>query len=405
MDNQALVACWGTERCASPQVIEIMKDIFQVCFDYNIHLSLFYIPSRENPADAPSRQLAKGDATLTPRAWELVQQVFGGVGGHTLDLMALDSNAMVSREGTRLRHFTPQASPGTSGVNVFSQQIRSEERCYAFPPIYLIPAVIAFLQERQLYCTLVVPAIVPAPAWLPRLMSFAGRSMVIGYKGDKGVLLYPSAQGYQQDKRGLPWNLCAVSIGVESGALQGLSAVSTIYSHPPCLPSVWCLGDSMVRFLHQAKLSRPSLSSLHLLSISGGTIGQVCQALRHCLSQSTPRLLVIHVGTNAVNKFYASESSLLHTALGDMHRLLTYIYEAACDHSFAVVLSGIVPMPSPVFRARFAILNQEWASVCERRHWRFVSHDNIDPQLHLADGIHLNDAGKRVFLSNFQGLL
>jgi len=236
-------------------------------------------------------------------------------------------------------------------------------------------------------------------------MSLVGKSMVIGYKGDTGVLFYPSAKGYQQDKRGLPWNLCAVGIGVDSLTLQGLSHVTTLYSQPPCLPTVWCIGDSMVRFLHQAKRSRPSLSSLHLVSIGGGRIGQIYQAFRHCLSQSAPWLLVIHVGTNDVNKFYTSESSLLHAALGDLHRLLSLIYEATCGRSFAVAMSGIVPMPSPVLRARFDILNQECERVCARRHWRFVTHDNIDPQLHLADGIHLNDAGKGVFLGNFHGLL
>ena len=57
-------------------------------------LALQYVPSDKNPADMPSRSLSKSDATLSRRSWLIVDQLFGGMSGHTLDLMALDSNAM-----------------------------------------------------------------------------------------------------------------------------------------------------------------------------------------------------------------------------------------------------------------------------------------------------------------------
>jgi len=40
-------------------------------------------------------------------------------GGHTFDLMALDSNAT----GNSLPHFSPGPSPGSSGVNIFAPKI------------------------------------------------------------------------------------------------------------------------------------------------------------------------------------------------------------------------------------------------------------------------------------------
>lgn len=40
--------------------------------------------------------------------------------------MSLDSNAMKSADGSTLRHFTPWFTPGSGGVNVFSQDLRKE---------------------------------------------------------------------------------------------------------------------------------------------------------------------------------------------------------------------------------------------------------------------------------------
>lgn len=51
-----------------------------------------YVPSELNPADKFSRQLSGSDAMLSRRCWDVVDTTFGGLQGHMLDLMALDSN-------------------------------------------------------------------------------------------------------------------------------------------------------------------------------------------------------------------------------------------------------------------------------------------------------------------------
>lgn len=47
------------------------------------------------------------DSKLSLSAWAQVEQAFGGVTGHTFDLMALDSNAVIGRDGIQLPHFSP----------------------------------------------------------------------------------------------------------------------------------------------------------------------------------------------------------------------------------------------------------------------------------------------------------
>lgn len=71
--------------------------------------------------------------------------------GHSCDLMALDSNVMKDLLGNPLPHFTPSSSPGSSGVNLFSQDLGLNKvimrRPYVFLPILLTGPIVRFLQN------------------------------------------------------------------------------------------------------------------------------------------------------------------------------------------------------------------------------------------------------------------
>ena len=53
-----------------------MKEIFNFVSSHNINLHLYYVPSKLNDADAPSRQLSLADSTLARKAWLLVESTF-----------------------------------------------------------------------------------------------------------------------------------------------------------------------------------------------------------------------------------------------------------------------------------------------------------------------------------------
>jgi hypothetical protein len=91
------------------------------------------IPSKENLADEPSRQLNKSDATLHTGIWHKIQEQFGGGTGNTIDLMSVDSNTMKDYNGKILKHFTPYPTPLSAGVNLFSQTVDRRENCYVVP--------------------------------------------------------------------------------------------------------------------------------------------------------------------------------------------------------------------------------------------------------------------------------
>lgn len=110
-----------------------------------------YIPSEQNPADAPSRCLFSSDSKLSDDLWQIVLKEFGGNEGHSCDLMALDSNVTKDLLGNPLPRFTPRSSPGSSGVNLFSQDLGLSKvimrRPYVFLPILLTGPIVRFLQN------------------------------------------------------------------------------------------------------------------------------------------------------------------------------------------------------------------------------------------------------------------
>ena len=136
-------------RSRSRELNLVLKDIFDFVLGHELVLNLVFVKSKNNIADGLYRLLGKSDASPSPCTWETIQFVFGGSDGHTIDLMALDSNCMKDRHGRPLRHFTPYSTPGSSGVNLFTQQIPSEENCYVFPPFHLVLPVVNFLIENE----------------------------------------------------------------------------------------------------------------------------------------------------------------------------------------------------------------------------------------------------------------
>ena len=203
-DNTAVVCAWNNQGCKCPALNKVLKAIFHCVVDQNIDLHLSYISSCQNVADEPSRQLNFADTMLSASSWLKVEERFGP---HSVDLMSLDSNVMVSKEGEPLRHFTPWPTPGTSGVNLFSQDLTKEDNLYVFPPLVLVFPLLCFLEEQKVSCTVVVPELYPVPVWWPKLKGASVDYFCIGRKGEKGVVKVPSKQGFILDGIGLRWSL------------------------------------------------------------------------------------------------------------------------------------------------------------------------------------------------------
>lgn len=101
-----------------------------------LHLS--YIRTDENSADEPSRRLSSIDCLLMEDVWQSIQKAFGSPGGRTFDLMALHSNAIKDKSGNSLPHFTPGPSPGSSGVNLFAQDLTRQGPAMRRPYVFTL---------------------------------------------------------------------------------------------------------------------------------------------------------------------------------------------------------------------------------------------------------------------------
>ena len=128
-----------------------------------------------------------------------MEQAFGGVTGHTFDLMALDSNAVIGRDGVRLPHFSPTLSPRSQGENLFCQDLGKMDNMsnpYVFPPFALLGPVLTFLYRFGIPFTVVVPVYFSSPFWWPELMACSAAGICLGAFGDMGVLQAPSRSAY-----------------------------------------------------------------------------------------------------------------------------------------------------------------------------------------------------------------
>ena len=200
VDNQVVIHAWQKQGCRSVALNNVMKQLFFATMRLNLSLHLFYVSSSENPADVPSRRMSSADSKLRPALWDVVQREFGGTQGHTIDLMALDSNVMTDLSGVPLSHLTPHPSPVSSGVNLFAQDLSSDapfmEHPYIFPPIVLAGPVHRFLQSHQRSCTLVTLHVYPRKYWWPLVQRYAVKGRKLARKGDTMALLVPSRNGW-----------------------------------------------------------------------------------------------------------------------------------------------------------------------------------------------------------------
>lgn len=188
-DNTAFIHSWGKQGGKNTELNSVLKSLYDISLRCNSHIKLYFTPSARNPADAPSRVLSDKDCKLSAPAWSKVQQAFGP---HTIDLMSLDSNVQFDEKGVPLRHFTPFYTPMSSGINVFAQVISRDENAYVFPPFVMMGPLLKFLLQARITVTIIAPQLSPIPYWWPILKGASSVSLLLGSKGEGGVILFPS---------------------------------------------------------------------------------------------------------------------------------------------------------------------------------------------------------------------
>ena len=208
VDNKVLKSALDNDGCRNSEVNEVIKGIRRCSRDQNFSIQTLYVPSKSNPADEPSRKHSDLDCMLSPEAWLCVERFFGP---HSFDLMSLDSNCQRNKNGTPLPHYTPWSTPGSAGVNVFSNPLPSGHNIYVFPPFVLIGPFLCYVIDQEFHgaFSLIAPDIRPRPFWWATVQAFVVDRFLLGKKGSSSVLLFPSRHSQEWVSRPLQWDLWA----------------------------------------------------------------------------------------------------------------------------------------------------------------------------------------------------
>ena len=174
IDNKVLKFALDDDGCKNSAVNEVVKEIYNCSRDQNFSIQTFYVPSKHNPADEPSRKYYDLDCMLSLQAWLYSERLFGPH-DHSFDLMSLDSNCQEDNNGNPLPHYKPWATPGSAGVNVFANPLPAGHNIYVFQPFALLGPLLRYVVDQESHgaLTLIVPDIRPRPFWWATIQAFS----------------------------------------------------------------------------------------------------------------------------------------------------------------------------------------------------------------------------------------
>ena len=388
VDNEGLVHAWQGLRSRSAELVEVLKSLFLFCVDNRLSLKLIWISTKENPADAPSRALDRGDSTLSDRLRRLLWRRFGPF---SFDLMALPSNAFRGPDGRVLPFFSRFPLPSSRGANVFAQSA-PVGRLYVFPPFCLIVPVIRLLMEWGAPdAVIVLPVRDSRPAsWLHLLRPFILDELVLSVSGEMGVLRYPSSQGFQDALLPVPFGLSAFRCR--------FPPVPAPVPPPPVAPvRVLFLGDSVIRALE--KLVWPSPWRVWVYALSGASLRRIVERGISLSDRISCDVVVLHGGVNDASKAVAPFEDGFRAACSHASRVIP-----VCFPGRRVFVSTACVSRSVELNGRVLVVNQMLRELASSASWTVVSNDNISTS-DLIDDVHLNAAGTARLFSNIVNAL
>lgn len=153
VDSLPLVRAWTNQGSKSKALTDVVQAIHETSLQFNVALSLVYVPSKGNLADAPSRALSSSDCMLSLHVWVDIEKRWGP---YSVDLMALDSNTPLDAQGHPLKHFPPGQLKTSLGL-MFFLTLHHLDNAYMFPPLTLTGILLRFLDSQPCPFTIVLP--------------------------------------------------------------------------------------------------------------------------------------------------------------------------------------------------------------------------------------------------------
>jgi hypothetical protein len=169
-DNRIVLSYLTKAGGRIPQLNEIAREIFKICFQNNINLlKPYWLPSEDNQlADALSRGLQLSEWSLDDQVFRSIEEKWGKL---TYDRFATDWN-------TKCPKFdAPSKAKGrkATAIDCFTQDWAGEKN-YALCPFNLIPKVLKHVEACKAFTVVVLPAWKSA-IWWPHLCSLTKETL------------------------------------------------------------------------------------------------------------------------------------------------------------------------------------------------------------------------------------
>ena len=164
------------------QKLALLHCLLHYELKWNMRTTFHYVKSADNPADAPSRDVERAEQRL---ALDTRNFLWEKHGPFELDWMATYVTALCDLTTTRVPYFAREKDIGSSGTNVFANNVatnRDGKRIngYCYPPFVMLPAVVAYAQAQHARVLLVHPYVYePRPAWAKPLVNFLTHSLPV----------------------------------------------------------------------------------------------------------------------------------------------------------------------------------------------------------------------------------
>ena len=219
IDNQVLKAVLERKGTSQNLVLNnIGKQIYWLQFFGGFHVALEYVRSEENRADKFTRESPGLEASISHEAF---MTIWNRWGPFQWDIMASATNVNRDPKGIKLRYFSRYYDPFSKGVNVFAQDLTKLEGIFCFPPIPVIGMVVKYLEQQQVDCVILIPA-VNSP-WVNLISSYMVDLMEVAAPFDHNIFSVLNNNGKRIPKK-YPHSIIAVKLqfSVVSEALNYL---------------------------------------------------------------------------------------------------------------------------------------------------------------------------------------
>lgn len=219
VDNKTLFYAFRNSKSSNIRLHDIVTRLFWLQVDLDFSLNLRWVCFADiKESDDLSRATSDEYIRLTEVAFA---SLWASWEGFDMDLMATTASSLripvgVLGAGDRLPFYSRYNTGGSSGVDVFSQDIsvmpNKSRKCFGFcfPPLTMVGIVLQRMEERRAHAVVVVPD--QKFQWFTKLAGATVRSQWVSAPGEDGKFFRLHHQKNRVPYRFHTWGMRAVEV-------------------------------------------------------------------------------------------------------------------------------------------------------------------------------------------------